>query len=43
MYLNGILEFIEKDRETAKETQVYRTVFWTLWEKGGGNDLGEWH
>ena len=31
MYLNGILEFIEKDRETAKETQVYRTVFWTLW------------
>ena len=24
--------------ETAKETQLYRTVFWTLWEKvrGGG-------
>ena len=21
--------------ETAKETQVYRTVFWTLWEGGG--------
>ena len=19
--------------ETAKETQMYRTVFWTLWEK----------
>ena len=30
--------------ETAKETQVYRTVFWTLWERwGGGDDLGEWH
>ena len=22
--------------ETAKETQMYRTVFWTLWERGGG-------
>ena len=21
--------------ETAKETQMYRTVFWTLWESGG--------
>ena len=21
--------------ETAKETQMYRTVFWTLWEKVG--------
>ena len=21
--------------ETAKETQVYRTVFWTLWERVG--------
>ena len=20
-------------RETAKETQMYRTVFWTLWER----------
>ena len=20
--------------ETAKETQMYRTVFWTLWERG---------
>jgi len=27
----------------AKETQMYRTVFWTLWEKEGGDDLGEWH
>ena len=27
-------------RETAKETQMYRTIFWTLW---GGDDLGEWH
>ena len=22
--------------ETAKETQMYRTVFWTLWERGQG-------
>ena len=26
--------------ETANETQMYRTVFWTLLE---GYDLGEWH
>ena len=26
--------------KTAKETQMYRTVFWTLWV---GDDLGEWH
>ena len=29
--------------ETAKETQMYRTVFWTLWEREGVDDLGEWH
>ena len=29
--------------ETAKETQMYRTVFWTLWEKERVGDLGEWH
>ena len=23
-------------RETAKETQMYRTVFWTLWERERG-------
>ena len=28
--------------ETAKETQMYSTVFWTLWERGW-DDLGEWH
>ena len=22
--------------ETAKETQMYRTVFWTLWERVDG-------
>ena len=22
--------------ETSKETQMYRTVFWTLWEREGG-------
>ena len=27
--------------ETAKETQMYRTDFWTLWEKGGWDDLRE--
>ena len=25
---------------TAKETQMYRTVFWTLWEREVGDDLG---
>ena len=29
--------------ETAKETLMYRTVFWTLWEREGWHDLGEWH
>ena len=29
--------------KTAKETQMYITVFWTLWERDGGDDLGEWH
>ena len=28
--------------ETAKETQMYRTVFGTLWEREAGDDLGEW-
>ena len=23
-------------QDTAKETQMYRTVFWTLWEREGG-------
>ena len=22
---------------------VYRTVFWTLWEKQGWDGMGEWH
>ena len=30
-------------RKTAKETQMYRTVFWTLWERERGDHLGEWH
>ena len=29
--------------ETAKETQKYRTVFWTLWKGREWDDLGEWH
>ena len=27
--------------ETAKETEMYRTVFWTLWERERWDDLGE--
>ena len=26
-----------------QETQMYRTVFWTLWEREWGDDLGKWH
>ena len=29
--------------ETAKETLMYRTVLWTLWERERVGDLGEWH
>ena len=29
--------------ETAKETQMYRTVFWILWESASWDDLGEWY
>ena len=29
--------------ETAKETQMYRTVFWTLWERARVGCLGECH
>jgi len=29
--------------ETAKETLMYRTVFWTVWERERGDDLGGWH
>ena len=32
MHIYGIYKD-GKDSETAKETQMYRTVFWTLWEK----------
>ena len=27
--------------ETAKETQMYRTVFWTLWERKEGGMIWE--
>ena len=27
----------------AKETQMYRTVFWTLWERARVGWLGKWH
>ena len=29
VFLSGLLHSVY---ETAKETQMYRTVFWTLWE-----------
>ena len=29
--------------ETAKETQMSRTVFWILWERERWDDLGGWH
>ena len=35
MYTYGVSKDGNDDPiwETAKETQMYRTVFWTLWEK----------
>ena len=30
---NLTLHLKQLEKETAKETQMYRTVFWTLWEK----------
>ena len=29
--------------KTAKETQIQRTDFWALWERGGWDDLREQH
>ena len=29
--------------KTVKETQMYWTVFWTLWERARWDDMGEWH
>ena len=29
--------------ETAKETQMHRTVFWTRGRGQGWDDTGEWH
>ena len=47
-YTNAYIWSLERGNdnpvcETAKKTQMYRTVFWTLWEREGGDDLGEWH
>ena len=44
-HIYGILEDSNDNPvcETAKETQMYTTVFWTLWEREEGDDLGEWH
>ena len=38
MHIYGIYKDDNDDPicETAKETQMYRTVFWTLWERDGG-------
>ena len=37
-HIYGILEDSNDNPvcETAKETQMYTTVFWTLWEREGG-------
>ena len=34
-YIYGIYKDVNNNRvyETAKETLMYRTVFWTLWER----------
>ena len=32
-HIYGIQKDVSPVCETAKETQIYRTVFWTLWEK----------
>ena len=29
--------------QEGKKTQIYRTVFWTLWERERVGDLEEWH
>ena len=48
-YTNAYIYGIQKDGndnhvcETAKVTEMHRTVFWTLWEREGEDDLGEWH
>ena len=33
---SSIIKALRKLHETAKETQMYRTVFWTLWERERG-------
>ena len=45
MHIYGILKDGNNNPvcETAKETQMYRTVFWTLWERAMWDDFGEWH
>ena len=45
MHIYGIQKYGSDNPvcETAKETQMYRTVFWTLWEREEEDDLGEWH
>ena len=40
---NYLTAITMKRRKTAKETQMYRTVFWTLWERTRLDDLGESH
>ena len=46
-YINAYIYGIEKDGnnspvcERTKETQMYRTVFWTLWERERGGMIRE--
>ena len=37
------MEFRKMIMITLYVRQQKRTVFWTLWEREGGDDLGEWH
>ena len=39
----GLKKKINPICETAKETQMFRMDFWTLWERERWDDLGEWH
>ena len=43
MHIYGIQKDGNNNRvfETAKETQMYRTVFWTLWEREAGGMIWE--
>ena len=45
MHIYGIKKDGNNDPicKTAKETQMYKTVFWALWDRQGWDELGEWY